>query len=573
MFHVKNYKQAHLFDPWGHLGPKRRALLDNSWAGLFQQSILPALPVETLRKYYHDWNGRPSKELYSMLGLMIIQQALDLTDEQAVEQYCFNIQWHYALNITSPKDAASYISLKTLWSMRNKLTTEQAYLEIFEKTLKVLSKEFGTDQSKQRMDSVHIRSNMRRLGRIGLFVRTIKKFLVNLKRQHRACFDQLDKELVERYMSKRKASLFAMVRPSESSRTLDRLAEDVYALTQRFASIKPVHDMTSFEQLTRLFREQCVIEQDEHSSCPKAVARPNKEVKADSLQNPSDPDAGYSSHKGQGYQVQVVETYSSQEDPAQRQLSLITHVAVESADQHDANALLPALEALDQRDMLPDQCLADTLYGSDENCTEAEKRFGVSIISPVMPGNARNMSLADFTLDHDGRIVCCPNGIAPESVKQSNQGFRATFSQQACPYCKDRRFCKVTQGKKGCYLRYSHKDVRLARKRQFQETEVFRDTYRFRAGVEATMSEFDRLTGVKQLRVRGMKAVSFAAVMKAVGLNILRAARYKKVRKGGDPSNPPAFLSCFSFHWLIGIILTVKRTIATPLLRYQFSFF
>lgn len=75
-----------------------------SW--LFQQKILLTLPVEALRKHYHDWNGRP-KELYSMIGLMILQQMHDLTDEQAVEQFCFNIQWHYALNITSPELSSS----------------------------------------------------------------------------------------------------------------------------------------------------------------------------------------------------------------------------------------------------------------------------------------------------------------------------------------------------------------------------------------------------------------------------------------------------------------------------------
>jgi hypothetical protein len=61
----------------------------------------------------------------------------------------------------------------------------------------------------------------------------------------------------------------------------------------------------------------------------RAAARPNKDVPSDSLQNPSDPDAGYSSHKGQGYQVQVVENYTEGDD---KQLSLITHIAVESAD-------------------------------------------------------------------------------------------------------------------------------------------------------------------------------------------------------------------------------------------------
>jgi len=44
------------------------------------------------------------------------------------------------------------------------------------------------------------------------------------------------------------------------------------------------------------------------------------------------------------------------------------------------------------------------------------------------------------------------------------------------------------------------------------------------AAVEAAMSEYDRRTGVKQLRVRDLKAVKFCAALKALGVNIFRAA-------------------------------------------------
>ncbi|MCD6533616.1 MAG: hypothetical protein J7L25_06030, partial [Deltaproteobacteria bacterium] len=79
MFHVKNHKQGNILDPWGYLGPKRRDSLDNSWSGLFRNEILPELPVDILRSHYHNWNGRPTKELHSMIGLMILQQMHDFT--------------------------------------------------------------------------------------------------------------------------------------------------------------------------------------------------------------------------------------------------------------------------------------------------------------------------------------------------------------------------------------------------------------------------------------------------------------------------------------------------------------
>lgn len=64
----------------------------------------------------------------------------DYTDQQAVEQFCFNIQWHYALNITSFSDAASYISHKTLWTMRDHLATGETYTEIFDSSLQTWSR-------------------------------------------------------------------------------------------------------------------------------------------------------------------------------------------------------------------------------------------------------------------------------------------------------------------------------------------------------------------------------------------------------------------------------------------------
>jgi len=524
MFHVKNHKQLNIFDPWAHLGSKRRKLLDSSWAGLFQKHILPELPIDSLRRHYHDSNGRPTKELYAMIGLMILQQMHDFTDQEAVEQFCFNIQWHYALNITSFTDAASYISHKTLWTMRDHLATDESYAEIFDTSLDILAKLLKADLSKQRMDSVHVKSNMRNLGRIGLFVKTIKKFLVNLKRHHRELFDQLDQQITERYLRKSPTSLFAMVKPTESTRTLDQLAEDVLALIERFTSMPEVGTMQSFKLLTRLFEEQCVIKEDTTAALgQKAVARPNKDVPSDSLQNPSDPDAGYSSHKGQGYQVQVVENYTTGDD---RGPSLITQVAVESADQHDANALLPALEQLAQKDMLPEEMLADSLYGSDSNCQAALQGHQVTVIAPVMPGNQKKFHLAEFTLDVQGKILTCPLGTAPDKVKKSTSGYSAAFPATVCRACPAYDHCPAGKGKKACYYRYTAKDIRLARRRKEEQNPTFREKYRYRAGVEATMSEFDRRTGFKHLRVRGMKAVRFAAIMKAIGLNIFRASRH-----------------------------------------------
>jgi Transposase DDE domain len=88
--------------------------------------------------------------------------------------------------------------------------------------------------------------------------------------------------------------------------------------------------------------------------------------------------------------------------------------------------------------------------------------------------------------------------------------------------------CLVRPGKRYYYLHYDERAMRVAKRRVIEKKSEFKDRYRWRAGTEATISEFDRRTGVKRLRVRGFKAVRFSATLKAVGINLFRAAAVRK---------------------------------------------
>ena len=104
MIRIKDHKTRYMFDPFGHLGKKRKKLLEDSWAGIFRNHVRPVLPVHLLAHHFDEDTGRPSNELIAMMGAMILQQMHDLTDEETVSQFAFNIQWHYALDITSHSD-------------------------------------------------------------------------------------------------------------------------------------------------------------------------------------------------------------------------------------------------------------------------------------------------------------------------------------------------------------------------------------------------------------------------------------------------------------------------------------
>ena len=124
MIHVKDHKQRDMFNPFAHLGVKRLALLETSWAHMFREEILHKLPVEKLFPFYDELQGRRSKELYAMLGLIIIQQMEDCTDLDAVDNFALNLKWQYALNITDASDFASYVAPRTLWKVRDIVARE-----------------------------------------------------------------------------------------------------------------------------------------------------------------------------------------------------------------------------------------------------------------------------------------------------------------------------------------------------------------------------------------------------------------------------------------------------------------
>ena len=526
MIKVKNPNQLNIFDPWDFLTPKRRQMLDAGWPGLFREHILPSIPVNEVGKHFNATFGRPTKELYSMLGALILQQTFDLTDEETIQQYAFNIQWHYSLNISEETDDAKYISLKTVWNNRNIVAQNNLEDDIFKAGTDKLAQVFNVNIDKQRIDSVHIKSNMRRLGRIGIFSESIHKFLVNLKRSNQDQLDAIDEKVVDRYLSQNGLGCFSRVKPSESRKTLTEVSKDLFVLVQKFKGNQEVAAMYSYKLLERVLKEHCNLTDDKDN--PVELKKP-KEIASDSLQNPSDPDATYSGHKGQGYQVQVMETFCDDEEKKEESLNLITHVKVEPAHNSDANALIPAIESTERQNLKPKELTADTLYGSDDNCERA-KEHDVELIAPTMGSVDKDkLTISDFQFSEKGEVVACPQGNAPAKVKKRKR-VSIGFASHDCRNCPELSRCPVKKGGKYYYLRFTDKEMRIAKRRIYEQSDKFKDRYRWRAGVEATMSEYDRRTGVKHLRVRGLKAVRFCATLKALGVNIFRAAAVRLAR-------------------------------------------
>lgn len=382
------------------------------------------------------------------------------------------------------------------------------------------------------MDSVHVKSNMKQLGRMRLVGRTTQAFLRNLRRKGVEWYEQVKEEVRQKYAEKKGGGeIFSRVKPSEAKETLVEACQDLCDLVEQFREVAEIERMQSYQVMKRVLGEQCKWEERDVEK--RVEVKAGKEVGVDSVQNPSDVEAGYNGHKGQGYTMQMMETYHGEETTSPR---LITYVAVTSAAITDHHAVEPALEEVQKRGVGPKILLADTLYGSDENVQKAMKKE-VELIAPIAnKDKVGELSLSSFELDEEGMVKRCPWGQVPIRVQVQEKGVTAWFELRQCAECPYQGKCPGKRSRKKVRLYYDKVAMRSCLRRQAESGEEFREKYRMRSGIESSFSELDRRTGVKHLRVRGLKAVRFCVFLKALGLNIMRFAAW--IAGGGKEFAP-----------------------------------
>jgi len=524
MHNIVDPKQTRLFDPYSTILTEqtRKRLLDG-WPGVFRNVILELMPVEAVSRNFHQTMGRPTKELYSMAGLLLIKEFMNWTKQEALDAYSFHTNIHYSLNL---EPVAHDLSMRSL----------ERYIDLFEEdeTAKVILSQVTAELvrlldiriDKQRLDSTHIFSDMASFGRTRLMGVTVKRFLTQLKRHDERSYNELPEVMRNRY-APGIGQLFGDVKDDNARRLLRQtIAEDMYCLLKLFAP-KPEHSgRSTYKALERIFYEQCEVQEKaivvrDHSPC-------------DAMLNPSDADATCDGHKGPGYQVQIAETCNSEND-----VQLITSAIAQTAVESDTTAFSKVMEDMEQSELLPDEMLADTPYCSDDN-VELAQEHGVELIGPspksgtTKSQDADKLNIDDFDIDEKSeKVLCCPAGHTPlSSVNSKRSGKTKTvMPRSACSECDFVKECPVKKKGDDYILKHTAKQRRNAARRRQENTDGFRQRYRMRAGIESTHSGLKRRTGLGHLRVRGRRAVFNAIYLKIAGWNILRAAVCAKMRK------------------------------------------
>ena len=531
----KSDPQPSLFLTANILPAQMLARLERDWPGPFRSAVLPLIDEEKFRPLYHADNGRPNTPVRLVLGVLLLKEFFDLTDEEALAELAFDMRWHVALDRTL-EDAPC--CQKTLHNFRVNLQKHDALHPEFVALTGKMIAAMGLSVEKQRLDSTHILSNIARLNRLGLFCETVRVFLSDLRKTCPAAFAAVPEGLRRRYLKEDGgAAAYQDVRKEEAPRRLKVCARDLWRLIDRFGQDEQVRVRPSYALLNRLFMEQCEVAA--HAGVPETgdadAAEPlvavtlkePKEVGSASLQSPHDPDVTYSGHKGKGYEVQVVETHGNGEKP-----ELITGVEVTDSCTSDEAAAVPVLEDLRQAGLQPRELEADTTYGSVANAMEFEKA-GTELVAPVSGPEVQPLAegahrIDEFQMDVVGEgPVVCPRGQKTTVLRSETGRIHARFSPEQCAGCPFQAGCPTRRNRDGSRsLITKRKAYVLEKRRRYEATEEFHRRYASRAGIEATHSELKRAHGLGRLRVRGGKRVRLAVYLKVLACNIKRMVKY-----------------------------------------------
>lgn len=521
MIHAVDPRQNRLFDPFqGVIPPTGQRIIAEGWQGVFRHALLEVMPVGELAENFSRKLGAPTKELYSMAGLVFLADFFDWTAQEAVEAYIFRSDVQYALNLEPGVTVCS----RTIERYQKLFRENDLATQIFHDVTTRLAEMLELDISCQRLDSTHIFSHMASFGRTKLMAVAIKRFLTQVRRHDPVLYAALPEEFRRRY-EPAESQLFSGANDAEArQRSRQQAAEDLLWIIERFAKCADMTGRTSYKALATIFNQQCELSQG------KVVVK--AKTGGDCMQNPSDPNATYDAHKGQGYQVQLAETCGPTNE-----VQLITGALPESAAEPDGAAVAPMLDQLEESELLPAVVLADTLYGGDENVQAAEDR-GVELVAPI-PGREPEidpaaLTLDDFALDErTGEVEACPQGHTPLVVERNAEAgtTRIEMAPEVCTGCPFRDACPIHKTRDGRYtLEFTDKAHRLAGRRREQETPVFKERYARRSGIESTNSGLKNRLELKRLRVRGRGSVFRVILHKVAGWNVLRAAASKKVR-------------------------------------------
>jgi transposase len=474
-------------------------------------------------------DGQPAYAPWRLALVSVMQFAENLTDRQAADAVRSRIDWKYALSLELTDEGFDF---SVLSEFRQRLLEHEAGERLLNTMLDHF-RESGllSAGGKQRTDSTYVLAQVRDLNRLELAGRTLQQALDAIAA---LAADWLRSWVAPDWYS-RYAQPFSDFRLPQKTTEREALAvqvgwdglmllEKVYCSPDMPLEIR---QLPSVEILRQVWLQQYVLIEDQLRQRERKEMPPSARL----IQNPFDVEARYSHKRGRdwiGYKVHLTET-CNEDKP-----HLITHVQTVRATEPDINAVEPIHDALQERDLLPNDHLVDRGYTSAPILFDSQQAYGVTLFGPVVERESwqyeNGYGIDAFTIDWENRTATCPQGhtSAPWTMRDHRRDHKLTrvkFKRVECEPCPVHHLCtKHSQRTLSFHEEAVFKAVQ--KRKQEQHTHEWRERYGKRAGVEGTVSQCVFALGMRRSRYRGLHKTHLQFVLTAAAMNLTRVVNW-----------------------------------------------
>lgn len=514
-FSANKHQQLSLDDNFNQLTDRTRKFILNSWAGGFAEKIFPLINEERFSVLYSSNTfSRPNTPVNILIGALLLKEMCGLTDDELLLNILTDVKYQYALHTTSYQEQP--ISDRSLSRLRERLydyemetgvdLLKEEMLSMAEKMVDFMN----INPSLKRMDSVMIASSCKKMSRLEIVYTCISHLtgLIKADGREKILTPRLSLYLQDGhknntlYRSKTEDLEFNLEKALADAESLARLGVGSYKETQEY------------QTLTRVLREQAQYGED-GSIKPKN----KKDIRTDSLQNPSDPDATFRRKAGEchkGYVGNIVETMDENG-------AIITQFGYEQNIHSDSAFCKEVVDELGVQEETV-TLIADGAYGGENNVQNAREN-NIQLVTTTLLGKDPDVILGDFLIDEeDHQVRYCPQWHVPvETTYNANQdSYRMFFLKEHCNNCKNRKACRVKNQKKYAVVTITPKTVARAQYLRKLSTEEYKKLTRMRNAVEGIPSVLRRRYHVDQIPVRGFVRSKTWFTLKIGAINVKR---------------------------------------------------
>ena len=519
-FLLNESQQLSLFDALGFLSERKLHILEKSWAKAFSDNIFVNIDEMIFAPLYSEkTNSRPNAPVNVIVGALILKELSHLTDDEIREECEFDLRFQYALHTTSFEEQPISDRTFSRFRERNAAYELATGRDLIHECISGLSEHIRRfmeiDQSIQRMDSMMIESNIRKMGRLELLYTCLSNLVKEVHRDGHTEF----LEGLEHYADPNDRNRVVYYdKETPQGERLQKIIDDAASLLPRCE--KDYHGTEDYQLLERAVSEQ-TKDGDNGHLIPKDKA---DGMDSSVLQNPSDPDATYRIKAGKqhrGYVANITEAVDGNG-------SVITNYQYDVNTRSDSSFIKEAIENATVSEETV-AVIADGAY-SGEDIQEQASLKNIGVLTTGLTGRKPKGILSEFTLSGDGKsVISCPAGHKPKSSSYISQTglIRVSFLREKCAQCPQREECNPVLKKRTALMYISVASrVKVLAQKNMQDDEVRQLIGRIRNGVETVPSIIRNKYGVDHMPVRGKLKTKQFFGFKVAAFNFIKMFRF-----------------------------------------------